>query len=121
MSTPPNPLHRVLLVEDDSMVREVIRLLLEDNYDVLESVSARAATALLLQPEAPPVEVILADCLLPDGSPATLLTMADQMGIPVVLISGDPRQAEALGPDRPFLLKPFSQRELLAALDSARG
>jgi hypothetical protein len=49
-----------------------------------------------------------------------LLTEADRRAIPVVLISGDPRQADAVDPSRPFLSKPFSLTALMAVLDSAR-
>ena len=63
---------------------------------------------------------MLLDCLLPGGSVADLLAAADHRSIPVVLISGDPNQAMAVDPALPFLPKPFSQRVLLAVLESAR-
>jgi DNA-binding NtrC family response regulator len=100
---------RLLLVEDDRMVRETIVLMLEDDYEVLLSDSIKAALAYLHTPEPAPIEVILLDCLLPDGN------------LPVVLISGDPRQAEAMDPSRQFLPKPFTQATLLKILDTARG
>ena len=102
------------------MVREVIVLFLEDTYDVLEATTIASARRILQAPDSPPIEVILADCLLPDGSAVGLLRIADQKGIPVVLISGDPRQAEAMDPTRPFLPKPFTQQLLLSILDTAR-
>jgi CheY-like chemotaxis protein len=102
------------------MVRETITLLLEDDYQVGAAVSVRSALALLLAQDAPPFDLILLDCLLPDGRVAELLTEADRRAIPVVLISGDPRQADAVDPSRPFLSKPFSLTALMAALDSAR-
>ena len=40
--------------------------------------------------------------------------------IPVVLISGDPGEAENVGPTRLFLAKPFTQMALLSTLDTAR-
>ena len=67
-----------------------------------------------------PVDIALLDCLLPDGNLQQVLAEAEQRSIPVVLISGDPRQQEALGETRHFLPKPFSQVNLLAALDTAR-
>jgi DNA-binding NtrC family response regulator len=112
---------RLLLVEDDRMVRETIVLMLEDDYEVLLSDSIKAALAYLRTPEPAPIEVILLDCLLPDGNLADVLAEADLKSIPVVLISGDPRQAEAMDPSRQFLPKPFTQATLLKILDTARG
>jgi CheY-like chemotaxis protein len=111
---------RILLVEDNQMVREVITLMLEEDYDVVQSTTIAAARQLLLDSSLPPVGVILLDCLLPDGRPTALFPIADRMGIPVVLISGDPGQAEELDAAKPFLTKPFSQDTLLSVLDSAR-
>jgi DNA-binding response OmpR family regulator len=45
---------RLLLVEDDRMVRETIVLMLEDDYEVLLSDSIKAALAYLRTPEPAP-------------------------------------------------------------------
>ncbi len=102
------------------MVRDTIGLMLEDDYDVLLADSVSAALRRLRAPNEPPIDVILLDCLLPDGGLAEALAEADLRFVPVVLISGDPRQADRFGPNRRFLAKPFTQRTLLAVLDSAR-
>ena len=120
MSVPSPSVRRILLVEDDQMVREIIALFLEDAYDVLQATTIAAARRHLQAPDSPPIELILADCLLPDGSVMELLGIADQKNIPVVLISGDPMQAEAMDPSRPFLPKPFTQELLLSILVTAR-
>jgi DNA-binding NtrC family response regulator len=112
---------RLLLVEDDTMVRDTIMLMLEDDYEILLAVSVRTAMARLRAPEAGRIDLVLLDCLLPDGNVTDVLAAADQQSIPVVLISGDPRQAEARGPGRVFLPKPFTQATLLKVLDTARG
>lgn len=103
------------------MVRETIALMLEEDYDIHLAVSVRAALACLRAADPVPIDVMLVDCLLPDGNPADILAEADRRSIPVVLISGDPRQMEALGPDRHLLPKPFTRARLLATLDTARG
>jgi len=59
--------------------------------------------------------------LLPDGNLHDVLAEADRQSVAVVLVSGDPRQAEAIDPGRSFLAKPFTQATLLAILDSASG
>jgi DNA-binding NtrC family response regulator len=117
---PPGSVHRLLLVEDDHMVRETINLMLEDEYEVLHAVSVSTALAHLQAADRPRIDLMLLDCLLPGGAAADVLAAADQRSIPAVLISGDPNQAMAVDPSRPFLRKPFSQGILLAVLDSAR-
>ncbi len=111
---------RLLLVEDDQMVRETIILMLEDDYDVRHAASVATALAQMQAADGCPIDVMLLDCLLPRGNVSDLLTAADEQSVPVVLISGDPNQAQAVDPTRPFLPKPFTQSILLAALDSAR-
>jgi DNA-binding NtrC family response regulator len=114
------PFRRLLLVEDDQMVRETIGLMLEDDYTVLHASSAGTALAELRQSDATPIDVILLDCLLPNGHLSDVLAAANRLSVPVVLISGDPNQAGAVDPRRLFLPKPFTQELLLAVLDSAR-
>jgi DNA-binding NtrC family response regulator len=111
---------RLLLVEDDQMVRETMILMLEDDYEVLHAVSVSTALAQLDAADGRAIDVMVLDCLLPSGNVADVLQAADRRSIPVVLVSGDPNQAQTVDPSRPFLPKPFSQGMLLAVLDSAR-
>jgi len=121
MDVTPLSRRRLLLVEDDRMVRETIMLMLEDDYEIVLADSVGAAMSHLRAPGHPRIDVMLLDCLLPDGSLADVLAQADQRSIPVVLISGDPRQGQIVGVARRFLPKPFTQATLLKALDTARG
>ena len=57
-----------MLVEDDRMVRETVTLMLEDEYDIIDAVSAATALATLQSGRSLPVDVILLDCLLPNGN-----------------------------------------------------
>ncbi len=111
---------RLLLVEDDEMVRETIILMLEDDYEVLHAGSVSTALMVLEEADAASIDLMILDCLLPSGRVGDVLVAADRRSIPVVLISGDPNQAQAVDAGRPFLPKPFSQEILLAVLDSAR-
>ena len=114
----PSPFNRrLLLVEDDRMVRETMILMLEDEYDVRDAASVSTALAHL---DGLAIDVMVVDCLLPSGGVGDVLAAADRRSIPVVLVSGDPNQAHRVDPTRPFLPKPFSRGLLLAALDSAR-
>jgi DNA-binding response OmpR family regulator len=110
----------LLLVEDDRMVREMIVLMLEDAFDIIPAGSVATALGHLLATNRPPIDVILLDCVLPDGKIAQVLVEADQRSIPVILISGDLHQEALAGPARLFLAKPFSQEAILAVLDSTR-
>jgi CheY-like chemotaxis protein len=101
-------------------VRETLVSMLEEHYDVLQAVSVRSALIQLSGQDAALIELILLDCLLPEGNVAALLAVTNQRAIPVVLISGDPRQGQAVDPNRPFLAKPITQAALLHALDCAR-
>jgi CheY-like chemotaxis protein len=121
MDVPPLSRRHLLLVEDDKMVRETILLMLEDDYEIVLADSVSSAMSQLRCPGHSQIDVMLLDCLLPDGNLAEVLAQADQRAIPVVLISGDPRQAEIVGVARRFLPKPFTQATLLNALDTARG
>jgi DNA-binding NtrC family response regulator len=121
MPVPPLSRCSLLLVEDDRMVRETIMLMLEDDYEISHAGSVASTLALMRAPELAPIDVMLLDCLLPDGNLADVLSEADQRSIPVVMISGDPSQAETIAPGRPFLSKPFSQATLLKILENARG
>lgn len=103
------------------MVRETITLMLEDHYEVLHATSVVTALAQLRAADEASFDVILLDCLLPNGNVADVLAAANRLSIPVVLISGDPDQAEAVDPSRRFLPKPFTHAMLLLVLDSARG
>jgi CheY-like chemotaxis protein len=116
----PSIPRRLLLVEDNRMVLETIILMLEDDYEIDTAVSVRTALDRLQAPASATIDVILLDCLLPDGAIGDVLAEADRHSIPVVLSSGDPRQAETMHPPRRFLSKPFSQASLLEALDTAR-
>lgn len=102
------------------MVRDTIALLLEEEYQIHLATSAGSALAILRAPTQRSIDLILLDCLLPEGNVAEVLAEADERFIPVVLISGDLRQQERFGPDRRFLAKPFTQGTLLEILDSAR-
>lgn len=111
----------LLLVEDNQMVRETIMLMLEEDYEIFPVVSAADALMFLRFESASHIDIILLDCLLPDGNLGEVLAAADERATPVVLISGDPRQQDTMGEARLFLPKPFSRVNLLAALDTARG
>jgi DNA-binding response OmpR family regulator len=109
----------ILVVEDDPLVAEVIAAALSDQYtaSVVET-SAQALHCL----SGGGIDLILLDCTLPDGIDDALVPAADQAGIPVVFMSGDPQRMEGLAPQpRPFILKPFTFAELVAVVERQIG
>jgi len=98
------------------MVGEALRFMLEDDYDVLHAETVANAVSRIDVADGPPIDLVLTDCRLPNGNVADILAAADRRSLPVILISGDPSQAEVVGPTRRFLQKPFSQAELLSVL-----
>jgi DNA-binding NtrC family response regulator len=106
----------ILVVEDDSLVSEVIAAALEDQYPI--SIVETASEALTLL-RGGGIRLMLLDCTLPGGVDVDLIPEADRMGTVVVLMSGDPgRMAKLTDQPRPFVLKPFT---LSGLLDAVRG
>jgi two-component system cell cycle sensor histidine kinase/response regulator CckA len=111
----------VLLVEDDSGVREIIaRFLRSGGYDVVEASTAAEAQALVGAGRRRP-DVLLTDVVLPDDSgPRLADTLSVALpGLKTLFISGYPAEAIAQFGARSgltFLVKPFSRATLLRRL-----
>jgi len=104
----------ILVVEDDPLVAEVIAAALDDDY---QTSLVETSTAALHSLANGGIDLVLLDCTLPDGIHPALIPVADQMQLPVVFMSGDPQRMEGLtAQPRPFILKPFTLGELIAAV-----
>jgi DNA-binding response OmpR family regulator len=104
----------ILVVEDDPLVSEVVVDALDDIYQTSCAVTAAAALERL---RAGGIDAMLLDCTLPGGLDPHLVPMADESGVPVILMSGHPEMMESVpGAGRPFILKPFSLTSLLATV-----
>jgi DNA-binding NtrC family response regulator len=107
---------QILVVEDDTLVSEVIAAALEDTYAA--TIVETAAQALVLLRDGG-FRLMLLDCTLPGGIDATLIPEADRIGTAVILMSGDAgRMARLTDTPRTFLLKPFSLSGLQDAVDT---
>ena len=109
---------RILVVEDEEMVRRMAcRALEEYGYDVLEASDGGAALELLASAE-PPVALVLCDIVMPGLSgPALGAALAEVApSVPIVYMSGYPRQdvarRELIPPGAPFVQKPFRAEDL---------
>jgi PAS domain S-box-containing protein len=118
----PSPA-RILLVDDNADMRDYLRRLLGDRYEV--TAVADGAAALAAARQSPP-DLVLADVMMPEMDGFELLrslrTDPQTQTIPIVLLSaraGEASRVEGLemGADD-YLIKPFSARELLARVDA---
>jgi DNA-binding response OmpR family regulator len=106
----------ILVVEDDPLVSEVVVDALDGVYDTSCAETAAAAIECL---RAGGIDAILLDCTLPGGLDPHLVPMADNSGVPVILMSGHPDMMDRVpGSARPCIQKPFSLTTLLAAIES---
>jgi CheY-like chemotaxis protein len=117
----------ILLVEDDPVVRHVVRLLLELEGDsVLEAKDGDDALTILdaYQGE---IDLLLTDVMMPGLSGAEVCDRVREgrPGLPTLFISGF--YPEAVFPDQrlpegsAFLAKPFMPEELIDAVDGLLG
>jgi CheY-like chemotaxis protein len=124
----PRGRERVLVVEDEAPVRELVhRTLTDAGYTVTTAPSGEAALELLQHGEPP--ELVLADVVLPGISGAEFAARQAQLApaLPVIFMSGyggDELAQRGFAPGAgTYLQKPFSTEKLLkqvrAVLDAA--
>lgn len=117
---------RVLLVDDEAIVRRTLRAGLESqDYEVIEAGNGQAALALLREAA---VDIAVLDVNMPgmNGLETAAVIRRELPGVKVLLLSGSTQStaedaaalADALGADG-VLLKPLRIRELSAAIERA--
>ncbi len=116
---------RVMVVEDDSQVRSLARLILEQaGYDVIDVMSASLATE-VFGANGGIFDLLLIDAVLPDGSGVqladTLRKMASSAAVVIFSAYGEERirADEITKRGYIFLKKPFAAETLLATAQSA--
>ena len=110
------PRWHVLIVEDDLLVSELVMDALDGVYQTSRVETAGAAMERL---RAGGVDAMLLDCTLPGGLDPKLVPLADEAGVPVILMSGHPDMQDRVpGRQRPCIQKPFSLNSLLATVAS---
>ena len=111
----------ILILDDEEVVRKVLRAMIEQGYRTLEA--SEGAEALRLLGARP--DLILVDLTMPGMSGIefveALRTQAE-MPAPFIILTGTDREeieklSEALGASS-FLQKPFSRDELLEKIES---
>jgi CheY-like chemotaxis protein len=111
----------VLLVEDEAAIRTLVaRMLRTLGYTVFEAESGAAALALLDATDAPKVDLVLTDVVMPSMRGTDLVTQlrTQHPAIKVLLMSGYPHlhRDDDLARQMGFVAKPFSVAELAAAV-----
>jgi DNA-binding response OmpR family regulator len=116
---------RVLVVDDEPLVRSLVRLLLGQHGFSVEDAASGNDGIVAIRRSQP--DVVLLDMMLPDldGVDVVQRLRASGVKVPVILCSGDLGAARERGLDpglvQGMLQKPFDSGQLLAAIDRARG
>jgi DNA-binding response OmpR family regulator len=118
---PPDPPRRVLVVDDEPMVREVVARYLErEGFRVDAAGDGREARELI---DRSPPDLIVLDLMLPEVGGLDILTeLRRRSDLPVILLTARGEEPDRvvgleLGADD-YLVKPFSPRELVARVRS---
>jgi two-component system cell cycle sensor histidine kinase/response regulator CckA len=108
----------VLVVDDESMVRTLVRRMLEPGmYSVVEAEDGESALRLIERGQ-PAIDVVLTDLVMPgiDGFDIVTVLARHRPDLPVVCMSGF-ASASASQLSVPFIPKPFSLEELRETLE----
>jgi DNA-binding response OmpR family regulator len=106
---------RLLIVEDEPLVAfDTEYFLTESKFTVIATVD-RVSDALAVIESGSAIDLVLADVSLSDGSGIDVARAAQAKGVPVLFVTGNcPIEATTLAAG--CLSKPYSQRDLLAAI-----
>jgi excisionase family DNA binding protein len=119
--------HRVLVVDDESSIREMLsKTLALAEYDV-DTVPNATAALDLLRPGRPAYHLLIADLKMPGMDGLSLIRQVRQIrsGLPIIIITGFSTESSAieavnLGVSA-YLTKPFRVPQVLAAAAKAMG
>ena len=122
-----SPVLRVLVVEDESLIRwSIAEMLSHSGYTVIEAPDGATAVRVLTE-MSEPVDVVLLDYRLPDSNDLTLLAnvrrLAPQSSVVLMTAFGTPevvQEARELGVCR-VLNKPFDMHDIAGVVLQAHG
>ncbi|MBY0520881.1 MAG: response regulator [Sphingomonas sp.] len=111
------------MVEDEPLIAfDTEHFLQDDGFEIVGTVD-NVGDAVEMVRSGAPIDLVLADINLADGSGIDVARAAHAAGIPVLFVTGQcPEEARALADGS--LAKPYAQRDLLAsiaAIDAMRG
>ena len=110
---------RILLVEDESLIRVIVAESLTDaGYDVMQADSGEAAVLLLDRPGT--LDLLLTDIQMPgsiDGNAVAQAAKKRHPGLPVIYVTGRPDSLQnGIGSSDAFIRKPFGPNEILTLI-----
>ncbi|MBB3910355.1 response regulator [Sphingomonas desiccabilis] len=110
-------IQRILVVEDEPLVAfDAEHLLADSGFEIVATTDLVSEGLSVVNSDAP-IDLVLVDVSLSDGSGIDVARAARQRGIPVIFVTGacpDGAREFALG----CLAKPYPQRDLLAAIEA---
>ncbi|HEX4712819.1 ATP-binding protein [Phenylobacterium sp.] len=121
-AAPQGPARRVLLVEDDESVGEMVTAMLTDlGHEVLRAEAAARALSILMRQER--IDLMLTDLIMPGGMNGVELArqaVALRPGLPVILTSGYTGETLGAAVDAPWplLTKPYPAETLAAVIEA---
>jgi two-component system, OmpR family, KDP operon response regulator KdpE len=115
-------MHRILVVEDDAGIRDVVRALLEaESYRVVEATTVARAD---IEARTHKPDLLIVDLGLPDGNGLDVIRSARAWSpVPIIVLSARTLEEQKIaaldaGADD-YVTKPFSAAELLARVRAA--
>jgi two-component system KDP operon response regulator KdpE len=115
-------MHRILVIEDDAGIRDVLRVLLQaEEYRVVEAATAARAE---VEARTHRPDLLLVDLGLPDGDGVTVIkAVRTWSAVPIIVLSARTMEAQKVaaldaGADD-YVTKPFSAPELVARVRAA--
>ncbi|MDB6026464.1 MAG: response regulator [Verrucomicrobiales bacterium] len=112
----------ILLIEDEDIVRVLVRRLLEENGFTILDAATLARAREIWRTAGQSIDLLFADVQLPDGSVKELCRefLQDKPGLRVIFTSGYSedviQDTKCDVPCSAFIQKPFNPRELLNAI-----
>jgi two-component system cell cycle sensor histidine kinase/response regulator CckA len=116
----------ILLVEDDTLIRAQLSVLLQDGYNVLAARDGVEA-AEMYEREKGRIDVVVTDYMMPrlDGARLAKLLACHDAGLPIIMVSGSVgcKEIERLFnlPKFVLLWKPFDVKVLLELVERFTG
>lgn len=117
--SPDAPLHSLLVVEDDILIRfQICDYLRECGFKVIEVANANEAILILREPELK-VDLVLSNVKMPgamDGFGLAQWMRKEKPGVPIILAGSPAKAADAAGDlceEGPMLAKPYEPQVLL--------
>lgn len=109
---------KILLVDDNSDVRRLYAIALNQRGFEVKLAANGAEAVQRIETERP--DVVLLDWIMPLMDGREVLSRIDGMGIPIIVISGQPAPANAAHDPRIrcWLTKPVTVDEVVAAIES---